>query len=83
MNQRQKKILELIEKYDLILCMTASHKLMLGGISKVHTISEVTGGSDVSDPYGGDLTTYIKTSHQLEDACNVIISEILKAKGEN
>ena len=74
---------ELIAKYDLILCMTSSHKLMLSGVPNVHTIAEVTGGSDVSDPYGGDLTTYIKTSHQLEDACNVIISEILKAKGEN
>ena len=55
---------------------------MLSGCNNVYTVREVTGISDVSDPYGGDLQTYVAVSHQLEDACNIIISEISKAKGE-
>ena len=74
---------DLILKYDLILCMTATHKLMLGGVKNVYTINEATGVGEITDPYGGDLQVYVKTSHQLEDACNVIIREILNAKGEN
>lgn len=74
---------EIIKKSDLILCMTESHKLALSGISKAYTISEATGLSDVSDPYGGNINVYIKTSHQLEDVCNAIIEKILIAKGEN
>lgn len=74
---------ELIDKYDLILCMTISHKLMLGGVANVYTINEATGIGEIVDPYGGDLQTYIKTSHQLEDACNVIISEIVNKQGDN
>lgn len=74
---------ELIKKYDLILCMTATHKLMLGGVKNVYTLNEATGVGEIVDPYGGDLQTYVKTSHQLEDACNVIISEIVNKQGEN
>ena len=74
---------ELIKKYDLILCMTATHKLMLGGVKNVYTLNEATGVGEITDPYGGDLQSYVKTSHQLEDACNVIISEIVIKQGEN
>lgn len=74
---------ELIKKSDLILCMTASHKLALSTFNNVYTIKEAVGGEDILDPYGGNINVYIKTSHQLEDACNLIIEKILESKGEN
>ena len=74
---------EMLKKSDLVLCMTASHKMALNGFKNVYTIDEITGIGDVIDPYGGNINTYIKTSHQLEDACNIILEKILVVKGEN
>ncbi len=74
---------EIIAKSDLILCMTAAHKMALNGFSNVYTIAEATGLTDIIDPYGGDIHVYKKTSHQLEDACNIIIEKIITVKGEN
>ena len=73
---------EMLDKCDMVITMTATHKMMLAGTKNVYTIGEATGLSDVLDPYGRDLSVYVSVSHQIEDACNVIISEILKAKGE-
>ena len=44
-------------------------------------MSEIT-GYDVNDPYGGDLNVYVKTSHEIEDACNIILQKLLEQKGE-
>lgn len=73
---------ELLDKASMVLCMTSTHKSYLQGFSNVYTIAEVTGLNDILDPYGGSLSTYIKTSHQLEDACNIILEKILEVKGE-
>ena len=73
---------EMLKKSDLILCMTSTHKMMLGGVKNVYTINEVTGLGDISDPYGGNINVYIKTSHQIEDACNVITEKIINEQGE-
>ena len=73
---------ELLNRASMVLCMTATHKSYLHGFSNVYTIAEVTGLNDILDPYGGSLSTYIKTSHQLEDACNIILEKILEVKGE-
>ena len=73
---------ELVRKSDLILCMTYNHKLAFNGLDKVYTIGEATGQGDISDPYGGDINVYIKTSHQIEDACNIILEQILIKQGE-
>ena len=67
----------MINKCDLILCMTEGHKRALGSFRNVYTIAEVTGLSDVSDPYGGNINVYVKTSHQLEDACNIILEKLI------
>ncbi len=69
--------LDLIMKTDVIICMTKSHKEKINVFENVYTISELTGLPDISDPYGGDLSVYVKTSHQLEDACNIILNQIL------
>ena len=74
---------DMIKKADLVLTMTYSHKLSLRGFNNVYTIAEATGLEDILDPYGGNINVYIKTSHQIEDACNVILNEILIRKGDN
>ncbi len=74
---------QMIDKSDLVLCMTDGHKQTLNGYKNVYTIDEVTGIGDILDPYGGNINVYIKTSHQLEDACNIILENILKVKGED
>ncbi len=80
---KSKQITEdIIKKSDLILCMTLNHKLAFNGLSKVYTIAEATGLNDVFDPYGGNINVYIKTSHQIEDACNIILEQILIKQGE-
>ncbi len=73
---------EMLKKTDLVICMTKEHKNYLSGFKNVLAISELI-GRDVIDPYGSDLSVYIKTSHQIEDACNVILDKILKLQGEN
>ena len=67
---------DLLTKSDLIICMTIHHVQYLNGFDNVYSIGEITGLGDVSDPYGGTLNDYIRTSHQIEDACNVIITRL-------
>ena len=76
----KKLTLDLIMKNDVIICMTESHKQCINVFENVYTVGEITGLSNVSDPYGGDLNVYVKTSHELEDACNVILNKILAEK---
>ncbi len=73
---------QMIYKSHAVICMTDSHKNALGGYLNIYTISQITGLENISDPYGGNINTYIKTSHQLEDACNIILEQILNQKGE-
>ena len=52
---------ELIEKSDLILTMTAAHKLVLAQTAqdKTYTLCEYAGEeADISDPFGGDVAEY-------------------------
>jgi protein-tyrosine-phosphatase len=70
--------LPLIKKSDLIVCMTASHKAAIINMSKAaeskcRTVSELTGGDDVPDPYGGGAEVYLKTAEYLLYACGDII----------
>lgn len=67
-------------KTDLIVCMTADHKRFISNFPNVFTIGELTGLGDVTDPYGGTLEHYIKTSHQLEDACNILLNKLLEGE---
>ena len=76
---RSKKLtMQMLKKSDFVICMTAEHKAALDGLGNIFTLSEITGLSDVADPYGGDLNTYVRTSHRLEDACNVLLEKILQ-----
>ena len=65
----------MIKKADMVICMTARHKLWLNGYDNVFTIDELTGRGEIIDPYGGDFNLYVQTAYQLEDACNVILNK--------
>ena len=58
--------------------MTREHKRALNGFDNVYTVSELTGLPDIMDPYGGNINIYVKTSHQLEDACNIILEKLIE-----
>ncbi len=72
----------LLLKSDYIICMTEAHKAYIRNFPSVYTINEITGVGEIPDPYGKDLKEYVKTSHKLEDACNVIIQKIIDNKGD-
>ncbi len=63
-------------KSDLIICMTEDHKNYIKNFPEVYSMREIA-GEDIPDPYGGDLNAYIKTSHKIEDACNIILNKII------
>jgi len=67
---------QMIDKADIVICMSTRHKQALNEFSNVYTVKEVAGIDDIIDPYGGDYSLYEKTSHQIEDLCNILISKI-------
>ena len=80
---KSKRLTEkMIYKSFAIICMTEGHKNALSNYLNVYTINQITGQGDILDPYGGNINTYIKTSHQIEDACNIILEQILNKQGE-
>lgn len=59
---------ELLEKSDIILTMTAAHKMVLEQTcpGKVYTLCEYAGADfDIEDPYGGDVAEYEECAKQL------------------
>ena len=67
-------------KSDIVICMTDEHKRYISNFPGVYSIGELTGLGDVPDPYGGDLNEYIRASHKIEDACNIIFEKLLNDK---
>ena len=79
--------LDLIEKADLILTMTKSHKhIILNSVpqfsNKVFTLKEFAdeGEIDILDPYGGSLEIYKVTAKDIQNTTNKIIDKILQKK---
>lgn len=80
---------DMIDRSDLILTMTASHKKSLLQFrpdiaGKTYTLAEYIGGSgsrDIEDPFGGDLDTYIKCRDEIKRHIAALINK-LKEKGE-
>lgn len=66
---------------DMIICMEKSHKKAIENFPNVLSMGEITDKGDISDPYGKDLNEYIAVSHQIEDACNIILGKIIELKG--
>lgn len=73
---------KLIKSADAIICMTISHKNYLSGYENVTTISELTGLSDVLDPYGQSAEIYMETARQLNEACEIILNKIVRKEGD-
>lgn len=77
---------ELLEKSDLILTMTAAHKMVIepSALGKTYTLSEYAGfDGDIADPFGGDVTDYVECAKQLyaslERMADKIAADSLKA----
>ena len=66
---------EFYAEADLIVCMTPLHKYYVSGYKNVYTVAEITGGKDVSDPYGSCIDEYISCLRELETACDAIIEK--------
>lgn len=52
------------KKADLIVCMTARHKAEIN-LEKAYTVGDITGGGDVSDPYGAPVSEYVRAAKYL------------------
>lgn len=62
---------ELLEKSDLILTMTAAHKMLLDQYAKgkTFTVCEYAGiDGDIPDPFGSDMDEYEKCADRLYQA---------------
>ena len=68
--------LDMLDEYDLILTMTASHKAVIGQHDNVFSLAEFVGGRDVSDPYGGDIEVYKATALELDQAIEKVINRL-------
>ena len=76
-------VAEDMEWAALILTMTNSHKQFLlqsypEYAGKLYTLKEFAGGSaaDVSDPYGGSLTTYQQTFNELKLLIDQVVDKL-------
>ena len=70
---------ELIEKSDLILTMTAAHKMVLESAAggKVFTLCEYAGlDDDIEDPYGGDVKEYEECAEKLYKALEKVAEKL-------
>ena len=74
---------DLVRGADMILAMSGHHVARvaeLGGENKVHLLGAYVGReegqTEVSDPYGADLTTYRATFTELHDLIGSVVSRV-------
>ncbi len=74
---------EVVRSADLILVMSGHHLARvaeLGGEEKVHLLGAYAGRdegqTEVSDPYGADLTNYRATFAELQDLIGSVVSRV-------
>ena len=72
---------EMVQHADLILAMSSAHLrrvVALGGAGKAQLLTAFAGesGSDVADPFGGDLATYRNTARQLDRLLASVVSRL-------
>ncbi|MCL1945236.1 MAG: hypothetical protein FWF56_05495 [Firmicutes bacterium] len=67
---------EYVDKYDLIVCMTQGHRIAIGEFDNVVLMSQISGGKDVIDPYGGSLEEYLSVAKYIEYACPDIYEKL-------
>lgn len=82
---------ELIKQADLVLAMTKSHKSQLLAFSpdaanKIFTLSEFTSKDnigDISDPFGGNLDTYVKCRDEISAHIMKLLNILDGLKGDD
>lgn len=70
---------ELLEKSDLILTMTAAHKMVIepSAQGKTYTLCEYAGvEDDIPDPFGGDVEEYEECAAKIYDALLKVADKI-------
>jgi protein-tyrosine-phosphatase len=73
---------KLIRTADLVICMTAQHKLFFKGFKNVTTMNELAGLGDVPDPYGQGVDVYLNTAYFISAACEIILTRLINEKGD-
>ncbi len=77
---------ELIESADLVLTMTARHRMEILNVcpeaeSKVHTLAVYAGaGADVPDPFGGGREIYHRCADSLRGMIRLAVDRLLREK---
>jgi protein-tyrosine-phosphatase len=74
---------DIVKDAALILTMSGHHRARvaeLGGEDKVHVLGEYAGRelgrTEISDPYGADLTSYRATYDELQELINGVVSRV-------
>lgn len=70
---------ELLDKSDLILTMTAAHKMVIepSAQRKTYTLCEYAGiDGDIPDPFGGDVSEYEECAEKIYDALLKVAEKI-------
>lgn len=69
-----------VKGFGAIVTMTDKmmEKLILQGYTNVYSINQLTALGDVFDPYGMDMSAYEKCYLQLDKACDILLSMLLK-----
>lgn len=73
---------KLIDKSNIVICMTQSQKQMLEACGNVYCIKDMC-GYDIPDPYGCGLDTYRVTRDALSRACDIIIKNYITGYKED
>jgi protein-tyrosine-phosphatase len=74
---------DLVREADLVLTMSGHHLARvaeLGGEHKVHLLGAYAGRdaarSEVSDPFGGDLTSYRTTFGEVQELIGMVVGRV-------
>lgn len=81
---------QILDKYDLILCVTQRHKMYIlhnfnNTSGKCFTLSECTNSDrgDIDDPFGESLDCYVKISNDIENSMPNLIKFLEKFFNED
>lgn len=69
---------ELLKKNNLIVTMTEAHRRTLAGYPDVYSFAQLTGCSDIPDPYGGDEAVYNAAFNAISRACDILLGRIME-----
>lgn len=70
---------EMVDKFDLVLCMTQNHKNALPAMDKIKTLGEMVDMPDVGDPYGNGEAVYTLCFAQLKAETDKLVDKLWPA----